>query len=160
MSSNIQYILDTTVLEDYFFAVNPNSKNWLRNIVSTNDGEIIITPVILIELIRRLYYIRQKDYKKVKLSIKILTQVLRQITFPQVTKNDAKEITRKIGNLPLKPECHVGELSLLPYADRPEAIIVTSDNGVLDAYINSVRLDPRHAPPRTLNRGESNVPNS
>lgn len=153
MSSQIQYVLDTTILEDYFFAINPNSKNWLRNIVNSGDGEIIITPVILIELIRRLYYIRHRDAKKVRHSIKILTHVLKQITIPTISVNDVKDISRKISSLPLIPDCHVGELSLLPFIDQPNSIVVSSDNGVLTTYKNTIRIDPRHNPPHVIQKG-------
>lgn len=154
MSNQIQYLLDTTILEDYFFAINPNSKNWLRNIINSGDGEIIITPVILIELIRRLYYIRHRDAKKVRHSIKILTNAIKQIDIPNISKNEVKDISRKINPLPLTPDCHVGELSLLPFIDQPNSIIVSSDNGVLTVYQNAIRIDPRHNPPHVIQKGD------
>lgn len=153
MSSQIRYLLDTTILEDYFFAVNPNSKNWLRNVIANNDGEIILTPVILIELIRRLYYIRQKDAKKVRYSIKILTNAIKQITYTNMSKNEAKDISRKIEHLPVDVPCHVGELSLLPYIQEQNTVVVSSDQNVLKAYVQTTRIDPRTSPPTTLNAG-------
>lgn len=154
MSSQIHYLLDTTILEDYFFAVNPNSKNWLRNIINSNDGEIILTPVILIELIRRLYYIRHRDAKKVRYSIKLLTHAIKQISYKNMGKNEAKDISRKIEQLPLDIPCHVGELSLLPYIGEQNTVVVSNDEGVIKAFVQAIRIDPRTDPPRTFNVGE------
>lgn len=129
MSLSPLYVTDTTVWEDYFVNKNSNVREWLKNTISSNEGMFIVTPVVVIELVMRLYYARKISSKGVNLAIKHLTNVLRRVSIPSIDKQIVKEITNKIGLLPLIPECQVGELSFLNLLNQPEVIIVTSDGG-------------------------------
>lgn len=149
------YVTDTTFWEDYFVSENKNVIKWAKQIISSYDSQIIVTPVVLTEFIRRLYYVHKKDPKKIRLAMKYMTHLFQNMIFPNISIQSVREIVKDLLNLPLEYPCHVGELSFLNIVSVPNTVTVSSDGGVLSAYLFTERLDPRQDPPTHLRSGET-----
>jgi len=155
MSSIPQYVTDTTIWIDYFVDQDPNVKNWIRSVLSTNEGVFIISPVVLLEFAKRLYYVSGYSSSKIKLAIRLMTNIFRDVCFTNLDKHIVKEITRQMYQLPTNPRLDVGEISFLNLLNKPEVVVVSSDNDVLNALTFVTRIDPRKQPPTVLHPGDS-----
>lgn len=155
MSSSPQYITDTTFWIDYFVGQDPNVKVWLENVLKTNEGDFIITPVVLLEFIRRLYYVSGFTSSQISKAIKLMTNIFRNIHFTILHKQVIKEIAKEMYKLPTTPRLDVGEISFLNLLNKPEVVVVSSDRDVLNAYTIVTRIDPRTKPPTVLHPGQT-----
>lgn len=153
LSSQKIYVTDTTFWVDYFVSKVPNVRTW-GNTMMRSGSQIIITPVILTEFIGRLYFIHHKTPKQIREAIHHLTNIFQNVSFPNFSEQDVKEIVKDMEKLPITPRCHVGELSFLNLIKNPNVITVSSDGGVLQSYVNTERLDPRTDPPTILQIGQ------
>ena len=48
--------------------------------------------------------------------------------------------------LPIVPQIHIGEFSMVNNSILPNSVIVTADKDALWVYKNNVRIDPEHDP--------------
>jgi len=150
MSLYQEYITDTTLWEDYFINNNSNVQDWVKEILGKSEGRFLVSPVVLLEFIRRLYYYHNYSPKKIGLAMKLMTNIFRDISFPAIHKQTIKEIAFHLGKLPREPRLDIGEISFLNLLNRPEIIVVSSDNDVLDVYTFVNRIDPREKPAKFL----------
>ncbi len=108
----------------------------------------------MIEIIRRLYYLKKKDAKTIRNIVRALTRTFRDIRVTSLDGGDVHVMIEKLRKLPSTIDCHIGELSLHPELDEPQVILVSSDTNVLKAYEFVDRLDPREFLPKVIPAGQ------
>ncbi len=139
-----RYVLDTTVLEDYYIKKKPEVQKWLNTLFAQRDDKIVILYTIFLEFIRRNFY--RKYQQK---NLKDLVKILKRSPIIEISHDDMDSINKILKNLdsfPKTPQIHFGEFSLIRERDIPETVIVSSDKGALICFQSNVRLNPKVSP--------------
>ena len=138
------FILDTTVLEDYFSLKRSDVKKWFDGIFSLDQDNVIILHSIFLEFIRRSHY--HKDDKNNLRDAYRLFRANPKISFISLDELFMKQTMKNMKNIPLTPKIHFGEFSMVNHALLPLSIIVTSDKDALRVYKKNMRIDPENDP--------------
>lgn len=147
-----RYIIDTTVLEDYYIKKLANVQSWLDPIFAQNEDKIIILPIVLMEFIKRSHY--RKNQEK---TIRNMINGLKKINSVEVAEHTVLTIGKLIKNLknfPTKPIIQIGEFSFLQESHDPNLTVVSSDKGALVSFKLNYRVNPQHNPPKEYRIGQ------
>ena len=137
-------VIDTTVLEDYFSLKRDDVKKWFHEVFTKNQDNVIILHSIFLEFIRRSHY--HKDDKNNLRDAYRLFRANPRIIFVSLDESFLKQIIKNMKILPIIPQIHFGEFSMVNNSIMTNTVIVTSDKNALKVYKNNVRINPENDP--------------
>jgi hypothetical protein len=161
LQANSVYLIDTTLLIDYFDLnshLDSDQKSniciWVNDTLRRQWTDVVITPVVLCEIIRRMYYFGKKDWKTIRDIIRTMKKSFTNVKILSIDYDKIQTIIKNMAHLPQNNPCDIGEVSLLSEIAELGVIVVSSDNKVLEAYQFVNRIDPRFAPPHIIPLGQ------
>ena len=146
------FVTDTTFWIDYYGLESldePSRKNvatWFETTLNNGEARIVLTTVILCEIIRRLFYIKKMDVKKIKTITRSLRKSFSNVIVADFTNGSLHDIVELLDRLPSNIQCDIGEMSLLSELKLADSVLVSSDKNALYSYKFVGRLNPRIFP--------------
>jgi len=137
LSQTTNYILDATVLVDYYAKDETtvelsNLRFWMDSIIGNPLVTIYINTVTLLEFSKFLYF-GKTDVKNIK----------NIIVVSDLTKFDLLVIIDNLSRIEKALDLHAGELSLLQFSNMINFIFVSSDINALKSFKKLQRINPR-----------------
>jgi len=146
LSQTTNYILDATVLVDYYAKDETtvelsNLRFWMDSIIGNPLVTIYINTVTLLEFSKFLYF-GKTDVKNIKNIIRRMSNKY-NIVVSDLTKFDLLVIIDNLSRIEKALDLHAGELSLLQFSNMINFIFVSSDINALKSFKKLQRINPR-----------------
>lgn len=122
-----------------------NTEEWLDETLANPSAKIVVSPTVLCEFIRHLYFERKYSQKNVRITLRTLVKSY-NIEIDSQDEASLFDIVNLLKQVNQDANIDVGELSLVAFIDIQDATFVSSDIGALAGFNFMSRVDPRKKP--------------